>query len=83
VLAALEVVVLADAAFFIGSTLRTDTSASVAPSPLGSCLTANRGSMGSAAGRSVSAALFTADYASLGIPAAAGEVSKSCRRLKR
>jgi hypothetical protein len=70
VLAVLAVVVLVGAAYFFGTGLLADTSASISPSPLGSSLTANKGSTGAVAGRSASAALFGADYASLGLPAA-------------
>jgi predicted negative regulator of RcsB-dependent stress response len=45
VIAALAVVVLAGAAYFFGTGLRADTSASVAPSPIGSSLTAVRESI--------------------------------------
>jgi hypothetical protein len=73
VIVLLAVVALAGAAFFFGTGLRADTSASLAPSPLGSSLTVDRGSAAAAPGRSADSSAV--DFASLGLGPAAGSAS--------
>jgi hypothetical protein len=70
VIAVAALAILALAAYWFGSGLRADTSASVAPSPLGSSLTVDKARTASAAAGFASAGSFSADYASLGLPAA-------------
>ena len=88
VIALAAVAVLALAAYWFGTGLRADTAASVAPSPLGSSLTAIRESRSedfvgrlarsSEAARAASTGLSTAEYAAkFDIPAASVNRSES------
>ena len=86
VIAVAAVAVLALAAYWFGTGLRADTSASVAPSPPGSSLTAVRESVSEdyverLFKASTAAKSSAADYASLGIPAAAS-VMDATRRIR-